>query len=45
LGGQGGQDLYEKKNGHWVKTKGFDHWVSDHLNSNGKKQITTLAAH
>jgi len=29
LGGQGGKDLYEKKNGHWVRTKGFDHWISD----------------
>lgn len=29
LGGQGGKDLYVKKNGHWVRTKGFDNWISD----------------
>lgn len=28
LGGSGGKDLYEKKNGRWVKTNGFDHWIS-----------------
>jgi hypothetical protein len=28
LGGSGGKDLYEKKNGRWVKTGGFDHWIS-----------------
>jgi hypothetical protein len=41
LGGQGGKDLYEKKNGHWVKTKGFDHWVSDRPKPNDNKQIAT----
>ena len=29
LGGQGGKDLYVKKNGRWVRTKGYDRWVSD----------------
>lgn len=28
LGGSGGKDLYEKKNGRWVKTGGFDYWIS-----------------
>jgi hypothetical protein len=28
LGGQGGQNLYEKKNGHWIRTNMFNHWIS-----------------
>jgi len=28
LGGRGGKYLYEKKNGHWINTKGFDQWIS-----------------
>lgn len=36
LGGQGGKDLYEKINGHWVRAKGFDHWVSDNKKWNSK---------
>ena len=39
LGGQGGKDLYEKKNGHWVRTKEFDHWISDNTNWKHKKQL------
>ena len=34
VGGSGGKDLYEKKNGHWVRTDGFDYWV-------GQNQIST----
>lgn len=32
LGGQGGKDLYEKKNGHWIRIKSFDHWISQNKN-------------
>ncbi|TPG31350.1 hypothetical protein EAH81_26860 [Flavobacterium pectinovorum] len=32
LGGQGGKDLYEKKNGHWIRTKSFDQWISQSKN-------------
>ena len=39
LGGQGGKDLYEKKNGHWVRTKGFDHWISDNGKWKDEKQL------
>ena len=39
LGGQGGKDLYEKKNGHWVRTKGFDHWISENKKWKGEKQL------
>ena len=28
FGGQGGKTLYIKKNGKWVNTKSFDHWIS-----------------
>jgi len=28
LGGSGGTYLYEKKNGHWVKMKNLNHWLS-----------------
>ena len=38
LGGQGGKDLYEKRNGHWVRTKGFDHWISENKEWKDKKQ-------
>ncbi len=40
LGGSGGKDMYEKKNGHWVWTKGFDHWISE--NSKNNDQNTRL---
>lgn len=43
LGGQGGQDLYEKKNGHWVRIKGFDHWISDNRKWKDKKQLLVTA--
>lgn len=43
LGGQGGKDLYEKKNGHWVRTKGFDHWISDNKKWKGEKQLLVTA--
>ena len=39
LGGQGGKDLYEKKNGHWVRTKGFDHWISENRKWKDEKQL------
>ncbi|MBC8052388.1 MAG: hypothetical protein H7Y13_04945 [Sphingobacteriaceae bacterium] len=39
LGGQGGKDLYEKKNGAWVRTKGFDHWISDNTTLRNKEQL------
>lgn len=39
LGGQGGKDFYEKKNGHWVQTKGFEHWISDNIKWKDKKQL------
>jgi hypothetical protein len=39
LGGQGGKDLYEKKNGHWVRTKGFDHWISENKKRKDDKQL------
>lgn len=29
LGGRGGKDLYEKKNGHWKRTKSFNQWISE----------------
>lgn len=28
LGGHGGKNVYEKKNGHWIKTRRFDSWIS-----------------
>ena len=28
LGGHGGQVLYNKKNGHWVRSKVFNQWIS-----------------
>jgi hypothetical protein len=31
---QSGKRLYVKKNGHWVNTKGFDHWISILFNIN-----------
>ena len=31
LGSRAGKYLYEKKNGHWVYTKGFDQWISKAL--------------
>jgi len=43
LGGQGGQDLYEKKNGHWVRTKGFNHWISDNRKWKDEKQLLVTA--
>jgi hypothetical protein len=43
LGGQGGKDLYEKKNGKWVRTKGFDHWISDNKKWKNKKQLFDIA--
>ena len=43
LGGQGGQDLYEKKNGHWVRTKGFNHWISDKRKWKNEKQLLVTA--
>ena len=39
LGGQGGKDLYEKKKGHWVRTKGFDHWISNNTNWRNKEHL------
>lgn len=38
LGGQGGKDLYEKKSGHWVRTKGFDHWISENNKWKNERQ-------
>ena len=29
LGGQGGKNLYEKKNGHWIRTNSFERWISE----------------
>lgn len=43
LGGQGGKDLYEKKNGHWVRTKGFDHWISDNKKWKREKQLLVIS--
>jgi len=43
LGGQGGKDLYEKKNEHWVRTKGFDHWISDNIKWKHEKQLLVTA--
>jgi hypothetical protein len=31
LGGQGGKDLYIKKNGHWKREKSFDRWISQNI--------------
>lgn len=42
LGGQGGKDLYEKKNGHWVRTKGFDHWISENRKWKNEKQLLVI---
>ncbi len=39
LGGQGGKDLYEKKKGHWVRTKGFDHWIGENKISKEATQL------
>ena len=39
LGGQGGKDLYKKKNGRWVRTKGFDHWISGNRKKKDEKQL------
>lgn len=38
LGGSGGKDLYEKKNGHWINVKGFDFWISDNKKRINEKQ-------
>lgn len=35
LGGSGGKDLYEKKNGRWIRTGGFDHWISQNQMTTG----------
>jgi hypothetical protein len=36
LGGQGGKYLYEKKNGHWIRKRGYDTWISQNKNINRK---------
>ena len=40
MGGEGETNLYEKRNGHWVKTKEFDFWISENKQQNGEKQLT-----
>jgi len=43
LGGQGGKNLYEKKNGHWKRTKRFDHWISENGERKDEKQLLAMA--
>lgn len=46
LGGQGGADLYEKKNGHWIRTKSFGHWISENRKWKlGKQPLVTATKH
>jgi hypothetical protein len=44
LGGQGSRNLYERKNNHWVRTKSFDHWISENRNFEEKKQLLVTNA-
>jgi hypothetical protein len=42
LGGQGGKDLYVKKNGHWKKVKSFDRWISQNITLHPRRIIKTF---
>lgn len=42
LGGHGGKYLFEKKNGHWQRIKGFDTWISDYSRKEQQPLIADL---